>query len=172
MKRKWMIGLVIAVVCIAAGALFFMNAIPKGDTVESREEMLNDAIFKGQGWTIQKETELDGYLISAACNADHMATLAVFKPAGDGRYELQTSTNRKQDEIIVSGTMVDGSWYDLIWFGGAQTEYAEVTYTIDGQEQEPLKFDTTQMDIICNPNPAKEYTLSVVYYDRDGNRYE
>ena len=68
--------------------------------------------------------------------------------------------------------MANGAWYDLVWFQGAETEYAEVTYTVGGQEQQPLRFDTGEMEILSIKNPQKEYSMQVVYYDGEGNRYE
>ena len=74
--------------------------------------------------------------------------------------------------FLIGGAAINGSWYDLIWFNGAQTEYAEIIYTIDGKKRDTLKYDTTDMDIICINNPEKEYTINVSYYDKNGNKYE
>ena len=60
----------------------------------------------------------------------------------------------------------------LIWFNGAKTEYAEITYTINGQVQDTLRYSTDDMDIISIKNPEKEYSIHVAYYDNDGNKYE
>ena len=69
--------------------------------------------------------------------------------------------------IIISGTIINGEWYDLFWFNGAQTEYAEIIYTINGVKKETLKYDTTNMDIICIKNQAKDYSIEVCYYDNE-----
>ena len=58
------------------------------------------------------------------------------------------------------------------WYNGTQTEYAEITYSTSGKEDETLKYDTTKGDIIYIKNNEKEYNLSVCYYDSKGNRYE
>lgn len=166
------IGIVLlAVLCIAAVSLYFLHSVPKGDTRQSRERILNDAISKGNGWTIAKELELDGYIISGAYSTDHKSTLAVFEPTGNGGYRLRTSTNRNAEEIIVDGTIINGAWYNLIWFHGAETEYAEITYTVNGQE-DTLRYDTGNMEIIAIQKQEKEYTIHVSYYDKDGNIYE
>ena len=99
-------------------------------------------------------------------------TLAIFEPTGNGDYKFSTSTNRNSDEIIVGGVAINGEWYDLIWFNGAKTEYAEITYTINGQVQDTLRYNTDDMDIISIKNPEKEYSIHVAYYDNDGNKYE
>ena len=145
---------------------------PKGDTITSRESILNTAISKGNEWTIAKELELGGYIVSGAYSTDNKSTLAIFEPTGNGDYKFSTSTNRNSDEIIVGGVAINGEWYDLIWFNGAKTEYAEITYTINGQVQDTLRYSTDDMDIISIKNPEKEYSIHVAYYDNDGNKYE
>lgn len=170
MKKR--IGIVLlAVLCLGAISLYFWHSVPKGDTRESRERILNDAISKGNGWTIAKELELDGYIISGAYSTDHKSTLAVFEPTGNGGYRFRTSTNRNAEEIIVDGVVINGAWYNLFWFSGAETEYAEITYTVNGQE-DTLRYDTGNMEIIAIQNQEKEYTIHVCYYDKDGNVYE
>ena len=75
-------------------------------------------------------------------------------------------------EIIISNTVIKGKQYNLIWFNGTPTEYAQVTYTEDGKKSVKLKFDTKNMDIICYHYPSDAYSMNVCYYDSDGNRYE
>lgn len=93
-------------------------------------------------------------------------------PTKIGNYRFITSTNRDHDDIILSGAMINGEWYDFIWFQGAQTEYAEITYSINGQVQNTMRYDTEDMEIISIKNPEKEYTIQAVYYDSAGNKYE
>jgi len=170
-KKVWPIFLAV-MICAAALLVYFFCAAPKGDSVESREELLNREISKGGDWTIAKELELDGYIISGAYSADNKAALAIFEPTGNGNYRFSTSTNRDGEEIVIGGAAINGKWYDLIWFNGAKTEYAEITYIIDGQEQETLRYDTEDMDIICCEKPEKDYSIHAAYYAADGNKYE
>ena len=172
MKKKLLLIVLAVIIFIAFTSIYFFCSTSKGDTIESRESMLNTAISKGKDWTISKEIELDGYIISAAYSTDHKATLAVFEPTGNGKYKFNTSTTRDNEEIIIGGTAINGKWYDLIWFNGAKTEFAEITYTINGQMQDTLRYNTDNMDIIYYENPEKEYSIHVVYYDSDGNKYE
>ena len=172
MRRKILLGAAAAVVCLGAVLLWQVFGEPRGATLESREELLNASIAKGTGWTILRERELGDQIISAACSADGWSALAVFRPTREGGYEFSTSTNRQREEIIVGGTLAEGVWYDLIWFGGAQTEHAQVRYTVAGQEGEPLEYDTGEMEILAIPNQEKEYTLQVSYTDAAGKIYE
>ena len=172
MKKKVLLIAAAGIVCIMAAFLYFLASAPKGDTVQSRESILNRAISTGNGWTIAQEIELDGYLVSGAYSADGKSALAIFTPTGNGRYKFSTSINRNREEIIIGGAVINGKWYDLIWFNGAQTEYAEITYTIGGETQETLRYDTKDMEIIYLENPEKEYTIHAVYYDSEGNQYE
>ncbi len=171
-RKKWLPAVLVVAVCAVAACAFAVSSAPRGETVESRQEMLNAAISKGRDWTILKELELEDCVVSAAYSADRKCTLAVFEPQGEGAYRLRTTTTRDADQIIIAGTMANGAWYDLVWFQGAGTEYAEVTYTVGGQEQQPLRFDTGEMEILSIKNPQKEYSMQVVYYDGEGNRYE
>lgn len=143
MKRKWAPYALIAFVCIMGAFICFSNSSPRGDTIESREALLDNAISKG-GWSIMKEAEIDGRIISCAYNTD----------------------------IIIGGAVINGEWYDLIWFPGAQTEHAEIIYTVNGVKKEPLRYDTADMDLISVKNPEKDYSIEVCYYDSAGNKYE
>lgn len=172
LNKKRLLYALIPLVCIIGAVLYFSNISPNGNTVKSREELLDSAISSGDNWTISKETEIDNWVISCAYSTNGKSTIAVFEPTSNGKYKFSTSTNRENKDIIIGGAIINGEWYDLIWFNGAQTEYAEIIYTINGVRKEPLKYDTTNMDLIFIKNPEKKYTVDVCYYDSDGNRYE
>ncbi len=173
MKKKKLLPIFLAVmICVTAIFVYFFNVSPQGDSVESREALLNREISEGSDWTIAKELELDGYIISGAYSTDNKSTLAIFRPTGDGNYKHSISTTRNGEEVIISCAVINETRYDLIWFNGAKTKYAEITYTMDGQIQETLRYDTDDMDIICNENPERGYSIQAVYYDDDGNKYE
>ena len=53
-KKKSVLFLHIAVVCLIGVFVYFSNSSPKGNTVESREALLDSAITKGDDWTILK----------------------------------------------------------------------------------------------------------------------
>ena len=167
MKRILSMVVVLAMVMAFAGC-----SIENSSTVESREEQWNAVMkkYNETQWTITKEIVVEDYIISGAVNTNGNTTLAVFKPDGDGSYQFSTTTNRNQDEIIISGYQINGTWFDFIWFGGAQTEYAEVTYLVNGKS-ETETYDTSDMEIISIPNQEKEYTIQVSYFDSEGNEY-
>ena len=169
MKKKILLPILIIMVCII---VYFIWSQPSGNTIESREQILNNEVAKGNNWTISKEVEIEGYIISGAYSADNKSTLAIFKPISNNKYKFVKSINCNNDEIIISRAIINNNNYDLIWFNGAKTQYAEIIYTIDGQIQDTLKYNTTDMDIIYNKNPEKEYTINVRYYDNKGNKYE
>ena len=54
--------------------------------------VLNTAVQKGSDWSIVKETEIDNYIISAACSSGNTALLAVFEPKSDKGYSFVNST--------------------------------------------------------------------------------
>ena len=166
MKR--IIPLVIVMVMLLA--LAGCGHSGRGAAREDREELLGGHVVPERNWNIVNETEVGGYLVSAYASNDKSG-LAVFAANKNGGYEFEHATTANTNDIIVTNDFWNATHYDLIWFNGAQTEYAEVIYTIDGKQQDALRFDTTDMDIIVNPSPAKEYSLQVIYYDAEGNTY-
>lgn len=159
----------VIILCITA---YYHFGKADGATAESREKLLEAAISGAGSWKIVTELELEGYIISGACSTNNKSTLAVFEPVKNDGYKFVTSTNRDSYEIIIGGLTINGDWYDVAWFHGAQTEYAEITYTAHKQAPAILKYDTTNMDIIYHKAPAKDYTMTVSYYDKQGNKYE
>lgn len=133
---------------------------------------MDNAISKGDDWTISKETEIDNYIVSSAYSTNGKSAIAVFEPIPNGKYKFLTSTSRGNKDIIIGGAAINGEWYDLVWFNGAQTEYAEIIYTVNDVKKEPLRYDTTNMELIYIKNPEKKYSMNVCYYDSNGNRYE
>ena len=172
MKKKFLFIFSIIILFFIVISIYFIYSLPSGNTVESREKILNSSISKGEDWRILKEIEIDEYIISAGYSTDNKVTLAIFEPTKKGKYKFKSSTNRNTDDIIISGTNINGNWYDLIWFNGAKTEYAEITYTIDGNKESPIIYNTKDMDIIYYKNLAKDYSINVTYYDSYGNKYE
>lgn len=164
--------LVLVILICVTGILVYFVSLPKGNTVESREDLLDDAIRGESEWEIVKEIKIDDYIISCGYSENNKATIAVFVPTTNGRYKFLTSTNRHNKEIIIGGVNINNDWYDLIWFNGAQTEYAEVIYTINNEEEKTIKYDTRNMDLISIKNNEQSYKLDVCYYDKEGNRYE
>ena len=169
-KRKGrIIAAAVLLIILCLGAYRYYSR-PDGITVESREEMLRGTP-KGIEWNIARERELNGYILSGIYGGNK-AGIAVFEPTGSGKYRLVSREWRNADQIITSGFFDGGERYDVIWFNGAPTSRAEMRYTIDGAEAEPLVFDTSSGEIICEKAPAKDYELNVKYYDSDGNVYE
>lgn len=60
MNKKRLLYWLIPLVCII-GAFLLSNILPMGNTVERREKLLDNAIPKGNNWTISKEIEIDNY---------------------------------------------------------------------------------------------------------------
>lgn len=172
MKKALIIFLIIVAVLFAFGAYSYFT-IPDGSTLESREEQLQ-GIPKGKEWKIALEQEIaEGYIVSGIYSGDDKSGLAVFEPKGNGKYKLYSREWRDTDEIIISGFSVDETWYDIVWFNGAKTDYAEITYTVDGVKQDPHAHNAKGMEIyVSAAPPAKEYSIDVVYYDDAGNKYE
>lgn len=175
MKKKKIVIFAVAFVLVALAIYIVFayqhNKAYDGATVKSREILLDQAIGESKSWTIATEREIEGYIVSGAYSTNNQAAVAVFEPIREDGYKLMTTTSRSSDEIIDDAVLINGVSYQLIWFHGAQTEYAEIVYTIDGQAQETRKHRTADMEIICEKAPAKEYTMEIAYYDSEGNKY-
>lgn len=142
-----------------------------GSTLESRERIISEAQDSRQ-WKISVEKEYDNFIISGIYDDSGKSGIAVFSPNKRGGYSLCSRVIREADKIIVTGTSIDNVWYDIVWFNGAQTEYAEIVYNVNGKEQETIKHNSENMDIYINKAPTTDYTIDVTYYDSAGNMYD
>lgn len=159
-----------AALAIAAGGLWALQANQPGNTtIEEREARLEEALPSGRGWNLVSEREIGGYLIGGAVDSGGQSALAVFAPEGEG-YAFQRAVSCGAG-VARDTVRIDGTWYDLAWFAGRPTAWAEFTYTVNGEALEPCRWDTSEMPVLCRQAPADQYGISVVYYDRAGNRY-
>lgn len=168
--KKWIAFGVLIILFLAYSTRNYFGQ-PDGSTVRSREELLEN-ILKGADWKIAKETKFKNHIISGMYSSDGKSGIVVFEPRDNGTYKMSSREWRENDEVVISGYSMDGTWYDLVWFHGGQTEYAEIIYSFDGEEQEPMVYDTRNMDVLVHEAPAKDYSMRVVYYDENGNAYE
>ena len=98
MKKQllWMIsGVLIVCICI-----FVYHSFASGTTLQSREQLLENAIANGNHWRILKETKIEDALISAAYSTDDQIALVVFVPTFFGGYQVETTTRCHADDII------------------------------------------------------------------------
>ena len=170
MKKAFAVFLILIII-FAVGTIQYFGR-PDGSTLESREEICAE-FPSGKDWKIAIEQELNDYIISGIYSSNEMSGIAVFKPYGNGKYKLHSREWRDNDRIIITGITVDNLWYDVIWFNGAKTDYAEITYTLDGVKQEPIIHNSKVMEIFIHPAPTNdEYGIDVAYYDSEGSKYE
>ena len=124
----------------------------------------------GREFKIYCEQEIGDYIVSGIYSNTEDG-IAVFEPDGS-RHKLALEKLCRKNDIIITGCAMDGKLYNIVWFNGAETDYAELIYTIDGVENEPIVYDVSNREIICNEKPEKDYILTAKYYDSDGNVYE
>ena len=170
MKKPIFTFAVILAFIVGFGAIQYFSR-PDGSTPQSREEICAE-FPRGKDWKIAIEQAYNDYIISGIYSRDGMSGIAVFEPVGNGKYKLQSRIWREQDEIVITGFIIDQKWHDIVWFNGAKTDNAEITYTYDGEKQEPIIHNAKGMEIFINPAPSKDYSMDVVYYDDAGNKYE
>ena len=144
MKKAIIVFAVLLVIIVGIGAVQYYGR-PDGSTPQSREEICAE-FPRGKDWKIAIEQELNDYIISGIYSSNEMSGIAVFKPYGNGKYKLHSREWRDNDRIIITGITVDNKWYDVVWFNGAKTDYAEITYTLDGVKQEPIIHNAKGME--------------------------
>ena len=170
MKHKMFAAIIVIMLCVLGIGLYQFSQAPSGNTVKGREEILRELSI-GTHLKIAKEQNVENYLISGVYS-DNQAGIAIFEQDNNANCKLISVECRGADDIVISQCLIQDQWYDLIWFNGASTNYAEVTYTIVGVKAAPIVFDTTDMNLICSKTPSNHYSIEVSYYDDDGNVYE
>lgn len=171
MKRKIWGSILVIILCLAGYWILQYPVLPTGNTVESREALLSEIDGRMQ-WHISSEQTVENHIASAIYSANGKSGIALFKPAENGTYALLAQVTEDSDEIISFRTTINNSWYDFIWFNGAQTDHAELTYTYNSGESKVLTFQTGNMELLCVPVTPKDCDLKIVYYDAEGNQYE
>ena len=173
-SRKRIVWLGVLVLLVCAAAYMMLPGEPDGRTVESREEILRE-LPKGINWHISSEVMIGEYWVCAVY-ADRYDGIAIFEPREGGRYDYQTITYRSKGDIVLCNSLrMDGRSYLFCWLNRADLDYAEVTFTVDGEAPETQRLDSGEsgLELICVEAPdADSYTANVVYYDNAGNAIE
>lgn len=168
MKRKKFIVIIILIISLLAGILYFLT--PNGKTMESREEILKNSTSGKYVWEIDKEIKLYDYIISSVYgNKDG---LAVFKSYGNNKYKLQSVTYREKGQVIIEQIVYKNDVYYIAKCDQANLDYAEVIYRTDNEELEPKIFDVKENNLISFKSPSDDFTMRIIYYDKDGNQYD
>lgn len=113
MKKRIIIVAVSLIIILLGCSVYVHFSKPDGSTIESREELIGDQPKESE-WNIAIETKFEGFLISGIYSTKGKSGIAVFKPIGNGKYQLYSREWRENDEIIISGCTINGAWYDLI----------------------------------------------------------
>ena len=168
MKRKYLIVIIISIIILLAGILYFLT--PNGKTLESREEILKKSKTGKYVWEIDKEIKLYDYIISSVYgNKDG---LAVFKSYGNNKYKLQSVTYKEKGKVVIEQIVYKNVVYYIAKCDQANLDYAEVIYSIDNEELEPRIFDVRENNLISFKSPSDDFTMRIIYYDKDGNQYD
>ena len=167
-------AVLLAVLVLLVGAVIgaVLSGEPDGRTTESREQILRERPGRID-WHISSEMMLGEYIVSCVY-AGQYDGIAIFKPQKGGRYDYQTIHYRAKGDIVTLHTLpIDGRSYMLCWLNRADLDYAEVTFTVDGEAPEIQRLDAGELGLICVEEPdADSFTADVVYYDNAGNAIE
>ncbi len=175
-KKMWIIGLTVLITAI--GILAAVST-PDGSTRENREKLIQD-IPHGDNWKIAVEQTFEDHIIAGIYSSGNRYGIAVFEPVGKENYRLQTYHSRDLDRTFIHSFYLNEEWYDFVWLYRPSLDYAEITYTLAGVEQDTLRHEAENMEIFIHPSPIPEFsggvpyehTLHVIYYDNDGNPIE
>lgn len=173
MKAKKCIIPLITIAVIGLLISYFINQSKlNGSTLESRELRLREISNLGEITTINQEITIDGYIISGYTTNNNRYGLAVFAPAGNGKYDFQTNINRQNDELIFLDYTINTKFYTLVWANKADLDYSEITYTIKGKTGETIKLDAKNNKIIYTEAPSNDFSVKYRFIDKNGKIYE
>ena len=170
-KKIIIIATVAVALCVLGVALFRHSQTPRGNTIESRVEILREALPNSTYLSIATEKKVEDYLI-CGIHSETQTGIAVFQQKGSENYKFVSVYCLGANEIVTTTCRIQDQWYNLIWFDGCATEYAEVIYTIDGIPNAPVTFDTSDGSVICSKAPSNRYSIDVQYYGADGNVFK
>ena len=168
-KRAIILIVVAVVVCCSALVIGVLSDDDDGATVASREAILQD-LSTGIDWQIASEIPIDDYLISSIYSPSKDG-VAIFAPQNGG-YEYQSIYYANKGDIVIAHIITDQNYYDIFYLDQADLSYAEVIYTVDGQQLAPVRLALTDDKICYHQAPSDDYSLDVRYYDKDGNIYQ
>jgi len=171
MKGKryiWAVALII-ILGIVFFELYLQQNKLDGSTIVSRELILNQS---QNGIHIVSEIKIDDYIVSGIIGSNNNDGLVVFASQANGKYKFQTKVLREKGSTIIEHTFINSVGYDLFWRNQVDLDYAEIIYTVQGNALEPIKLDAKDNKILYCEAPSNDYSVEVVYYDIQGNRYE
>lgn len=160
-KGKLIGVITILVLCISA-----CTSMDKESAMKIREERIQKA--HGEDWKVHSETQIGEFVFSAAYSQEEIG-IKVFPPSEnkDGRPTLATPFYFTEANCISQEFRYDGIYYYLFWTNRSDVDYAEITYTVDGEKQEPIRYDAKE--IFYSQVPCGDYSYEMIYYDTNGN---
>ena len=170
-SKKVMIALVAIGVLVIVATVFTLKNENNCDTTDSRELRLRE-IDRLETASIGQELTIDGYIISGYTTEYKQHGLAVFAPTTTGKYEYRTNALRYTNELVTLHTLIGQTWYDLFWANKPDLDYAEITYTVDGQAVNTMTINAQDNKILCTEAPDESYKVQYYFVDKSGTRYE
>ena len=148
-----------------------------GTTVESREAILQSQ--PGQNpWKILDEQAVDGYLVCSMREdpeigiQDNEIGIAIFEILEDGKHSFVTWAKRESDEIVFSHVRFHENDYVLIFADIVSPSHADVTFLRNETVLSSETHEVSENRVLVLPRPEDPLTVTAVYYDTNGNKYE
>ncbi len=163
MPKRYTITAIVVLIAAFIGFYVYQGTMD-GSDMESRSQLLSQKVVGGH---IVTEAKIDKYVISGITTDTGENGFAVFKPKGNGKYNLEKHylTSGKPVTYSVS---IDQKPYDLFWYSGSEAVSAEISYIVNGKTQTQT-FDAAGSPIIYSETPAGSSGVQAVYYDEAGN---
>jgi len=173
MKNKKATLLVVLLFIFIAGSIYSINR-QNGNTVEARQIILSK---RDNHVIILREIIIENSIISEMIDQKSGYGYAQFEKNEYGNYILKTKMVRTgQDEPIVMDILViNDEVYNVLMFNKACLEYAEVIYTDDttNKKHDPIRVEMNNQTVSLIKAPEySSYTMSVVFYNYKGDRFE
>lgn len=168
MKRKYFLLIISLIIVLLAGILYFLQ--PNGKTIESREGILKNLTSGKYVWEIDQEINLYDYIISSVYGKKD--GLAVFKSYGNNKYKLQSVTYKEKGKVVIEQIVYKNDVYYIAKCDQANLDYAEVICRNENEELKYRIFDVKENNLISFKSPIDDFTMRIIYYDKDGNQYD
>ncbi len=163
MPKRYTITAIVVLIAAFIGFYVYQGTMDGSDR-ESRSQLLSQKVVGGH---IVTEAKIDKYVISGITTDAGENGMAVFKPKGGGKYDLEKNYLTR-GKLVIYNVKIDQKSYDLFWYTGNEAVSAEVSYTVNGKKQTQT-FDAAGSPIIYSETPAGSTWVEAVYYDEAGN---
>lgn len=170
LKRKQIIIISSIVVLLAVGLILIFSK-NNCSSIKKRESRLKG--LNGSNWQISQEVMIEDTIVSAIYS-ENLDGIAVFLPDGGKKYKYQSSAYIEKGNIVDWKLLNGEDIYHIFWLNKPNLNHAEIIFTVDGIQREPIfiRADSLKPIYIKAPEHKESYSFEIVYYDSKGKEYK